>query len=318
MGDRLRSRALLVLLTVASSATLAAQTSRSPTEFSAELRRLARDLATASPQAAREIDKTVPAVWSVEHRSRRYDVPAGALKTTMRSGDADATRWSSERAIIVERLQALAREAENLAASGEGVPASDATTALTRVLADPEFARLHRQSAMAQLWQRLTDWFAGILRRLGLGRVARAATAEAIAWAVSLAAVGALVVWLVALLRRPLGRTRLPSEGPSLPAMSAREWARRAASVEDIRDVVRCAYRAATCRLEDEGVWRVDDTRTPREYLRLLPEDHRRHRPIADIARRFEEICYGAREATPDDRRTLLGRLRELECLPAE
>ena len=319
MGDRLRTRVLLVLLTVSAAATLTAQASRSPAEFAAELQQLSRDLAGASPQVARDIEKTVPAVWSVEHRSRRYDVPAGWLKTAMRTSEVEGARWSAERAIIVERLQALAREAQVLAASdAEGPAATAARAALTRVLADPEFARLHRQSAMAQLWDRVTDWFAGVLRRLGLGRVARAATAEAIAWAVSLAALGVLVVWLVAVLRRPLGRTRLPSEGPSSPSMSARDWARRAASADDIREVVRCAYQAAACRLEDEGVWRVDEARTPREYLRLLPEGHRRRRPVADIARRFEEICYGAREATPDDRRTLLGQLRELECLPAE
>ena len=39
---------------------------------------------------------------------------------------------------------------------------------------------------------------------------------------------------------------------------------------------------------------------------------------FAGISRRFEEIWYGARPATDDDRRTALGRLRELECLPAE
>src|SRR3712207_7448718 len=33
----------------------------------------------------------------------------------------------------------------------------------------------------------------------------------------------------------------------------------------------RCAYHAALCRMEEQGVWRVEDSRTPREYLRLLP-----------------------------------------------
>jgi hypothetical protein len=120
------------------------------------------------------------------------------------------------------------------------------------------------------------------------------------------------------MLRRPQGHLRFHSDASFSHDASAREWARRAASVDDVREAVRCAYRAATGRLEEEGVWRVDDARTPREYLRLLPADHRRRGPLADVAGRFEEIWYGARPATPDDRRTVLGRLRELECLPAE
>jgi hypothetical protein len=261
----------------------------------------------------------LPAVWTIEHRSRRYDVPAGWLRTALRAGTADPAKWPAERTVIIRRLDALAGEAEAVRESADGPAAPDARAALSQVLAGPEFTRLQTESAMTRLWQRLVDWFAGILRRLGLGRVARAATAEAIAWAVSLIALGAMVAWLVSVLRRSPGRLRLPGGEPSSArTLSSQAWARRAATAEDLREAVRCAYRATMCRLEEEGVWRVDDARTPREYLRLLPEGHRRRRPVSDVARRFEEIWYGAREVTPEDRRTLLGRLRELECLPAE
>jgi hypothetical protein len=316
--DRLRTRVLFVLLTLAPAAHLAAQAPRDPAQFAADLQQLAQNLATATPQIAVEIEKAMPAVWQVEHRSRRYDVPAERLRAALRTAAADPVKWPAERAIIVRRLDALAREADALAARAEGAATPDARAALTEVLAGPEFARHQTANAMTRLWQRLVEWFAGIVRRLGLGRVAQAATAEAIAWGVSLVALGALVAWLVRVLRGPSARVRRPHGQPPPETVSARAWARRAASAQDLRETVRCAYRAAMCRLEEEGVWRVDDARTPREYLRLLPEGHRRRQPVSDVARRFEEIWYGSREVTPDDRRTLLGRLRELECLPAE
>jgi hypothetical protein len=70
--------------------------------------------------------------------------------------------------------------------------------------------------------------------------------------------------------------------------------------------------------LEEEGALRGDETRTPREFLRLLPETHRRRGLLADVTRRFEEIWYGARHPTEEDRRSLLARLEELGCLPVE
>lgn len=197
-------------------------------------------------------------------------------------------------------------------------PIDDARAALERVLADPEFAGLHSQSAMQQAWTHIVEWFARILRRLGFGRVVQAATADAVAWITALIALAALLWWLTTVLRGARFRLPLPPGPPALQTLSARAWARRAADARDPRETVRCAYRAAMCRLEEEGVWRVDDARTPREYLSLLPDGHRRRRPVMDVARRFEEIWFGAREATDDDRRSLLGRLEELECLPAE
>ncbi len=70
--------------------------------------------------------------------------------------------------------------------------------------------------------------------------------------------------------------------------------------------------------LEEEGAWRSDDTRTPREHVRLLPADHRRRPLFADVARRFEQVWFGGRAATPDDTRSELTRLQELGCLRIE
>ena len=53
---------------------------------------------------------------------------------------------------------------------------------------------------------------------------------------------------------------------------------------------------AVISRLEEEGAWRLDDTRTPREYLRLLPADHRRRR-VARYHRELVEVLGQRDEA---------------------
>lgn len=296
---------------------VAAQAPLDPSQFAANLRTLADRISRASPADAADINKTIPAVWTVEHQSRRYEVPGVWLRGALLEA-GDEARWPAHRAAVAGRLTALARDADALAQVKTPADARDSRLTLERILADRQFAGLQRQSAVQRVWQAALDWVAGVLRRLGLGRVAGAATAEAIAWTISILALTGLTVWLITALKGS-SRRRSPSHlAPAPERLTASTWARRAAAADDIREAVRCGYRAATCRLEEEGVWRIDDARTPREYIRLLPPDHRRRVALTDVVRRFEEIWYGARGVTDDDRRTVLGRLREMECLPAD
>ena len=81
---------------------------------------------------------------------------------------------------------------------------------------------------------------------------------------------------------------------------------------------IRIAAVAAVVGLEEEGAWRHDEARTPREHVRLLPAAHARRTPFADVARQFEEVWFGAKVPTVDDTRAMLSRLKELGCLPAD
>jgi hypothetical protein len=44
-------------------------------------------------------------------------------------------------------------------------------------------------------------------------------------------------------------------------------------------------------------VWQVDDARTPREYVHLLPAHDARRAAFIDLTRRFEQTWYGSRAA---------------------
>ncbi len=62
------------------------------------------------------------------------------------------------------------------------------------------------------------------------------------------------------------------------------------------------------------GVWRPDASRTPREYLRLLPRDSK-HRPaLANLTRSFEMAWYGYRPVTPAQAQSALHELENLGC----
>jgi hypothetical protein len=101
---------------------------------------------------------------------------------------------------------------------------------------------------------------------------------------------------------------------------AAREWALRAmtaARAGDVREAVRCGYHAVVSRLDEQGAWRMDESRTPREYLALLPAGDPRSAALAELTGQFEQIWYGRRQPTGDDARRVADYLERLGCLHA-
>jgi hypothetical protein len=290
-----------------------------PAAFAAELERISAAVASGPPGVVPDV--RVPPVWRVEADGQRFEVPAGWLEQEIGAARRAPSQWPSKRSALLARLTALKGEAEAFAtaASGPREPGSTAArTALNGVLARPDFKRMAQQTAMSDLRQRFSQWLLRMWDRLGGGNVlGRRSTAMALAWIAAILALGALTTWLVRLIMRPDRHGRLALTAPAARRRSARAWARDAMMAADPREAARCAYRATLCRFEEDGVWRPDDTRTPREYLRLLPHDHRGRSLLTDVTGRFEEIWYGARDATEDDRRSFMARLKELGCLPA-
>lgn len=211
------------------------------------------------------------------------------------------------------------------AVAADAVPQSErmrvAREALTRVLAEPEFQRSAAAIWVDKVRSRLTRWMADVLERMGARRTVGRTAAKVLAWVVGLGALAAMALWLVRSLvaaseRKPLGFAPAPSA-----RRSARAWARDAVAAHRAghpRDAARCAFHAAIAHLEEHGAWRADESRTPREYLRLLPYSHR-HRPaVAGITHRFEQAWYGSAEPTAEDSRAVLAGLKELGCLASD
>ncbi len=246
-------------------------------------------------------------------------MPALWLRHGLAEARGNPSSWPARRGSLLAQLEALRGEADSLAHTGEG--ASDpalARSTLARILSAPEFKRMAHDSAMASLRQRFTRWLVRMWERLGATAPGQRGTALAFAWIAASLALIVLTIWLVRVMLRPDRHGRFPLTPPPFRRRSAGAWARAAARAADPREVSRCAFHATVCSLEEEGTWRPDDARTPREYLRLLPDDHRRRRLLVEVTRRFEEIWYAGRDANEQDRQSSLARLKELGCLPAD
>lgn len=309
----------LVLLPAALPSTLSARSFDEPVDargFVAELDKLASAVAAADQAQVSELRSRLPDTWVVREGPAVFSVSASWLVRPLEEAARDGRAWPAIRSALLAKLAAVRAEAQGAAGSAAGT--AEARVALQVVLARSEFAP-HRDSGwLTWARQRVAAWLMKLWERIGGGRVGRRGAAIALAWIAVLAALGVLVSWLVRGLVRATSETRLHLRPSASRRISARAWALRAVSSSDPREAARCAYHAAVRRLEEEGVWRIDDARTPREYLRLLPSSHGRRGIVADITHRFEQIWYGGRDATEDDRRDVVARLKDLGCLPAD
>jgi hypothetical protein len=189
--------------------------------------------------------------------------------------------------------------------------------ALRAVLAQRSFARAQAESWQADLRRRFTAWLSDLWGRTFGGRTGQRTVAVVFAWVASFAAIAVLAVWLARIARRGREQPLTIDEGP-VPRASSRALALEAAAMiraGRTREAARLAYRAAGHRLEEEGVLRLDETRTPRESLGLLPVPHRRRPALSSLTTAFERIWYGSEVPSADEGRAILALLQDLECL---
>lgn len=284
----------------------------------AEFERLLTALPSTPPDRLRELAATVPDSWTVDHAGQTFDVSSEWITRALDEGGRAPAAWPAHRDALVARITASQRELGFLMA---GAPLSNVERSrqvAAGVLARKEFQRYASDNAFARLRRRITDWIVSMWDRLGGNRLGTREATTVIAWVTAAAALVALSWWLVASLLRTSDRGGLSLTPPAARRRSARAWAQQAAAASDPRELVRCAYRAAVVSLEEEGAWRPDEARTPREHVRLLPVAHARRPIFADVARRFEEVWFGAKAPSTDDTAAMLSRLKELGCLRAD
>ncbi len=124
-------------------------------------------------------------------------------------------------------------------------------------------------------------------------------------------------VWLYRVSQENMGAGRREII-PFMPSSrNWREWladARARAAQGEWRDAVHFGYWAAVSRLESEGVWKPDKTRTPREYLNAIPGSSLSKEPFAAMTGKFEASWYGSRPATEADFAQFAAHLERLGC----
>jgi hypothetical protein len=287
--------------------------------FARELDRVIHDVERAgTPASASSVASTLPARWHVETSREAIEVSNQWLTTALADAQKTPGDWPARRAEIVRRAAAMRDEARDLA----GAPAADtrpnARKAIANILAREEFHESASERWREQWRARVAEWFYDLWSRFGGSASTSRRVAIVLAWTAAIAALVGLGFWLArSIADRPRGSSlNLGAGGVARPR--ARELALRAlaeARSGNAREAVRLGYNAALVRLEEDGAWKVDDARTPREYLPMLRADDARRALMLDLTRRFEQIWYGNRAVDADDTPRVTAHLETLGCL---
>jgi hypothetical protein len=283
--------------------------------FLVEMDRLIAGIEVAgSPAAVGEI----PERWIVDAGNQRIDVSARWLRDALAVQPGKSGPWPPTRKAIVRRLVEVREQAATLASIPANDRRADARASVPSILSREEFRQSAASQWREQLQRRLGHWFEDLWSRLGGGPGAGRRIATGLAWAAALAA----LVGLGAFLARSLGNRSLAAAlnlgrgaGAAPPARDLALRALAEARAGNSREAVRFAYNAALTRLEEQGAWRIDAARTPREYLPMLGATDSRHPLMLDLTQRFERIWYANRAAAADDTARVTAHLETLGCL---
>jgi hypothetical protein len=212
------------------------------------------------------------------------------------------------------RLKSMRAEAEFYEQPGR---ADDVTRKrLDQILSAREFDRVRGPSALELFMQRIRAWIANFLRKISPKLPDLDNAGQWFVWGTIALAAAVAGVWLYRVSKQSVGGNR--EIIPFMP--SSRNWrdwladARARAAQGEWRDAIHFGFWAAVSRLESDGVWPPDKTRTPREYLNAIPGSSLSKEPFAAVTRRFEASWYGGRLTTEADFAQFANHLERLGC----
>ncbi len=321
------SAAILLLAIFASNRGFAAakepsQGAPSPLTLSAYSQNLHQWISTLEalrkdPHHALALEDQLTAPWHVAAVQEQFTVSTDWLRAQL---DIVGKNQKTSRATLetlIARLKALEREAERLEQPPERRDKA-APHLLEQILAQPEFnfQRPVKPNWLDRQIERFNQWLNKLFSRLNHNLTGHTTAVEVLFWILLAGAAGGFLVWMIRqLLARP--RTlqfKLPEPAPS----EALSWqglipqARFAAARGEYREAIRLAHRAAIIRLGTMGLWTVDDTRTHREYLRLLNPSQPARAPLETLTRQFELAWYAARPASEQEFQAAIAQLEKL------
>lgn len=211
--------------------------------------------------------------------------------------------------LLEDAGQRIALELSEAPETAGAAPASSATPAAHAALATI-LDRAEFRNPGPSLTQRVMDaaalWINRRLAALAEYSSHRRWLGLLLEWGLAGLACLGLAWWYLRQARLARGLQPEHSESPD-NASGLRNWERLRRQAEDAarerrwREAVRDYYWAAIARLESRGVWPVDRTRTPREYLRLLASHNPRHDDLRLLTRRLETCWYGSDTAVQSD-----------------
>jgi hypothetical protein len=283
-------------------------------EYRAELDRLlaATQELESSERETPPVLRDLPQSWRVRTEHQDFEISAEGLRQ-------DVRRYEQER--DVTNASAIRSEIQNLHNDLDGFERSpqDVTSSrelLSTILARPEFRDVRGPTFLDRLSQRL---LAIIIRLMEL--LFRSSAIPTVSKLFVYGLIGLAVCMLGFLVYRQIKSASaqegvVPTDLP-ISAKNSALWlaeARAAAAENNWREAIHLAYWAGISLLEQQGAWPPDRARTPREYLRLLPDSSEPRETLAALTRIFELAWYAKREADEGAFARTMQALERLGC----
>jgi uncharacterized protein DUF4129 len=270
----------------------------------------------AKPQTGPALENSLPKSWRVRTARGEVEVPTDLLRDGVeRFLKAPPPQKAQCRKELDDSL-ALLQSAADAYESAEPVGA-DVHQRLDRILQAREFRGLRGPTPLQLLWQRLTSWLQQQLEKLFPNLPSASEAGPVFAWCVIAVVCCAFAIWLYRRSRHADLQLLQELVATTPSATGWRSWlaeARASAERGEWREAIHLAFWAAVAKLEAEGIWTPDRTRTPREYLRAIPEWNTARASFQSIMRSFERSWYGQRPASAEDFQQVLLALERMGC----
>jgi hypothetical protein len=215
---------------------------------------------------------------------------------------------------LLERIEALKADAQAFQQVQSDTASVRAT--LDQILARGEFHQVHGPTWLDRLKFKVLAWIFGLISRF-FSSSSVPVVGRVFVWSLVSIAVIVLAFFIYRTMKQ---NARMETIMPEVLPVSAKQWRvwmeeAQAAGANGLwRDAVHLAYWAGISFLEENGMWRPDQARTPREYLRLLPATSEHRSTLSTLTRQFEVTWYGNQQAGPEAFAEALTYLENLGC----
>jgi hypothetical protein len=272
---------------------------------------LTHKLDTPGPQIPQLIN-SLPSAWRVSGERGKFEISTEWLRDDLGTVD-----YKYDKNLVEKIRTRLAAQRDDLDAyQKEPADVAQQRALIAGILSRPEFRDLHGPTWSDRFKQRLIQFLARLLGRAITSSIF-SNVGKFFVYGLMAAAFLAVAYWVWRSIRTSTGIETVVPE--SLP-VSARAWtvwlaeAREAAQRGNWQDAIHLAYWAGISLLEAQGAWRPDSARTPREYLRLIPEANPHRRTLNTLTREFELVWYGGQPADEQAFSQTLAELEKLGC----